>query len=237
MRVFQFAAIACLALIANQATATDKPAAKLPPPDPEHIRKMIPTRIEASYAGGELVEWRVEDRIAYVVRPTGTIDRQRRWIWIFPFWLGINDGHGRLHHRLYVERFLARGFHVAGIDVGTSCGSPTAAALCQKFYRRVLANYDLHPRARLVGQSNGGVMAYAWGFRNPECVDRIGGICPATDFRTWPTLPNVINFPDQGLGFQLSLEELTTRTAEFNPVDNLAPLAAAGVKLLHIHGD
>ena len=25
--------------------------------------------------------------------------------------------------------------------------------------------------------------------------------------------------------------------AEFNPVDNLAPLSKAGVKLLHIHGD
>ena len=33
------------------------------------------------------------------------------------------------------------------------------------------------------------------------------------------------------------MEELTRRAAEFNPIDNLAPLAKANVKILHIHGD
>ena len=86
-------------------------------------------------------------------------------------------------------------------------------------------------------QSNGGLIGYAWAFRHPECVDRIFGICPVTDFRTWPTLPTVLTAPAPGLGYDLSLEELTRRTTEFNPVDNVAPLAKAGVKILHIHGD
>jgi pimeloyl-ACP methyl ester carboxylesterase len=30
---------------------------------------------------------------------------------------------------------------------------------------------------------------------------------------------------------------LSGRAAEFNPIDNLAPLAKARVKILHIHGD
>jgi pimeloyl-ACP methyl ester carboxylesterase len=88
-----------------------------------------------------------------------------------------------------------------------------------------------------MGQSHGGLIAYGWAFRNPTCVERIAGICPATDFRSWPTLPNVVAFPAKGLDYGLSLAEIDRRSAEFNPIDNLAPLAKAGVTILHIHGD
>ena len=62
-------------------------------------------------------------------------------------------------------------------------------------------------------------------------------MCPATDFRSYPTLPNVVTVPTKGLDYGLSLEELDRRAGEFNPIENLAPLAKAGVKILHIHGD
>jgi pimeloyl-ACP methyl ester carboxylesterase len=175
--------------------------------------------------------------MAYLVEPTGKVDPQKRWVWTFPFWLAINDGHGRLQHRFYVERLLAAGFHVAGIDVGTSCGSPSAAEVCHEFYELLVAQHGLNRRARLVGQSNGGLIAYGWAFRHPDCVERIAGICPATDFRTWPGLANVVAFPAPGLGYGLSLEQLSGRVSEFNPIDNLRPLAGAGVKILHVHGD
>src|SRR5262249_55571770 len=61
--------------------------------------------------------------------------------------------------------------------------------------------------------------------------------CPATDFRTYPTLPNVISGPTEGLDYGLSLKELERRAGEFNPIDNLAPLPNAGGKCLHLHGD
>ena len=217
-------------------TMSATPAAAAPP-DPEYIRKQIPDVVSGTYSRGELVKLTVGERNAYVVKPKGKVDAERRWIWISPFWLGINDGHGALQHRDYVEQFLAAGFHVGGVDVGTSCGSPSAARLGQVFYERMVSQFRLHAKVRLVGQSNGGLIAYAWAFRRPDCVDRIFGIYPATDFRTWPTLPAMLNAPDPGLGYDLSLPELTRRTAEFNPIDNLAPLAKAGVKILHIHGD
>jgi pimeloyl-ACP methyl ester carboxylesterase len=203
----------------------------------EYVRKMIPSKISGEYRSGKLTELRVRGRMGYVVAPTGKVDAQRRWVWTFPFWLAINDGHGRLQHQFYVERLLAAGFHVAGIDVGTSCGSPSAAEVCHEFYQLLVSEHALNRRARLIGQSNGGLIAYAWAFRHPDCVDRIGGICPATDFRTWPGLANVIVFPERGLDYGLSLKQLTAQAAKFNPIDNLLPLAAAGVKILHIHGD
>src|SRR3990170_3549914 len=57
---------------------------RAPPPDPEYVRKMIPTKIVATYHGGDLVELRVRDRKAYLVRPTGRVDPQKRWIWFAP---------------------------------------------------------------------------------------------------------------------------------------------------------
>ena len=226
----------CLSIIASGRLAAT-PQSPATTSDAQRAVQMVPKKIAARYAGGELIELRVADRMAYVVKPTTKVDPQRRWLWEFPFWLGINDGFGTLQHRNYVEQALAAGFHVAGIDVGASSGSPAAAEVCQKFYDRLVADYDLHKRARIMGQSHGGLIAYGWAFRNPNCVARIGGICPATDFCSWPTLPTLVSFPPTGLDYGLSLEELSRRAAEFNPIDNLAPLAKAGVKILHIHGD
>src|SRR5579862_5430156 len=92
-------------------TAPKTPAPKPPQPDSEYIRRMIPTKIVGTYKNGELVELKFKGRIAYIVAPTGKVDAERRWVWIFPFWLGINDGHRNLQHRSYVEKYLAAGFH------------------------------------------------------------------------------------------------------------------------------
>jgi pimeloyl-ACP methyl ester carboxylesterase len=195
-----------------------------------------PKPIEGAYPSGELVRLEVEGRRAYLIRPTKKTDPKRRWIWVGPFWLAVNEK-GKIDHRMYVDTFLEAGFHVAGVDVGTSCGSPPGAEVYQKFYEQLIADHQLNPKARLLGQSNGGLISYAWAFRHPESVDRIGAIYPATDFRSWPGLPNVLKFPEPTLGYDLSLDELNRRAPEFNPIDNLAPLAKGGVKIFHIHGD
>jgi len=221
----------------NRAAATAAAESKRAAAQDEYIRRMIPTKIAGTYPSGKLIELRVHDRMAYLVEPTGKVDPQKRWAWIFPFWLEINDGHGRLQHRFYVDKLLAAGFHVAGVNVGTSCGSPAAAEVCQEFYKLLVEQHGLNRRARLVVQSNGGLIGYAWAFRHADCVDRIAGICPATDFRTWPGLPSVITAPEKGLGYNLTYAELVAHIGRLNPIDNLAPLAKAGVKILHIHGD
>ena len=197
----------------------------------------VPTKIAGTYRGGLLVALRVRGRIAYLIKPTGAVDPDKRWLWEFPFWLGINDGFGNAAHHFYIEKALAAGFHVAGVDVGSSFGSPAAAAVCQEFYELLVSRFGLHKRARLLGHSHGGLLAYGWAFRHPECVDRIAGMSPAADFRSYPTLANVVRIPPEGLGYGLSLEELDRRAPDFNPIDNLGPLAQAGVKILHLHGD
>jgi hypothetical protein len=203
---------------------------------PRPVQK-IPTKVAGTYRNGQLLPLEVHGRIAYLIKPTGRVDAQRRWVWEFPFWLGINDGFGSVAHRHYVEKALAAGFHVAGVDVGASCGSPAAAGVCQEFYDLLVSRYGLNKRARVLCHSHGGLIAYGWAFRHPRCVDRIAGMCPATDFRTYPGLLNALAAPTKGLDYGLTLEEFKRRAGEFNPIDNLAPLAKAGVKILHLHGD
>ncbi len=202
---------------------------------PRAVQK-IPTKIAGTYRNGQLLPLQVHGRIAYLIKPTGAVDSRKRWVWEFPFWLGINDGFGNVAHRHYVEKALAAGFHVAGVDVGPSCGSPAAADVCQEFHDLLVSRYGLNKRARLLCHSHGGLIAYGYAFRHPTCVDRIAGMSPATDFRTYPGLSNALAAPTKGLDYGLSLEEFKRRASEFNPVDHLAPLASAGVKILHLHG-
>ncbi|HEY8750474.1 MAG TPA: alpha/beta hydrolase [Tepidisphaeraceae bacterium] len=220
----------------NHAAVEDlQPPATKPATNPSTSK--IPTTVTGNYKGGDLIALRVHDRIAFLVKPTGPVDPQKRWLWEFPFWLGCNDGFGNIAHRYYIEKVLAAGFHVAGVDVGPSFASPASAEVCQEFYELLISRYGLHERARIMGHSHGGLIAYGYAFRHPACIDRVAGICPATDFRSYPGLPGVIAQSIKGLDYGLSLEELERRAAEFNPIDNLAPLANARVKILHIHGD
>lgn len=224
-------------LLKNLTAAAEEPKPSTEKSVAQRNAMKVPTTITGTYQGGELVELRVRDRIAFLIKPTGKVDPQHRWVWDFPFWLAVNDGFGSVAHRYYVEKLLAAGFHVAGVDVGPSCASPAAADVCQEFYEQLVSTHGLHKQARGLSHSHGGLIAYGWAFRHPTYVDRLAGMCAATDFRTYPSLAGVVTAPTKGLDYGLSLEELTTRAAEFNPVDNLAPLAKAGVKLLQLHGD
>ena len=155
VRICSVALLCGLAITVGRA-AGDEPKAPDAKAIAERNAMKIPTKIAGTYNGGELVELRVLDRIAYLVKPTGAVDPQKRWVWEFPFWLGINDGFGSLAHRYYLEKVLAAGFHVAGVDVGPSCGSPAAAEVCQEFYDQLVAKFGLNKRARVLGTATAG---------------------------------------------------------------------------------
>ena len=201
---------------------------------------------DLQFSNGVINRFSLAKMDSFVIVPAGKVDPQRRWVWVAPMWLVFtkhekNPLPTRVEYEFYVESLLAHGFHVAGVNVGTSLGSPASAEAFDKFYEFVINKYQLNPKARLIGQSQGGLMAYGWAFRHPEKVDRILGIYPALDLRSWPTLEKVVGPKSVGnpvFGFQaMSLDELKKRLPEFNPIDNLKPLADAKVKIFHIHGD
>ncbi len=179
--------------------------------------------------------------MGYVYKPSGKIDSKRRWVLISPMYLGINSKQqGEMVYGYYIEPLLAAGYHVAGIDIGTTYGSPAGVAIYQAFYEYVVRNYRLNQKARAIAQSNGGLRVYCWAYRHPKEIERIFGIFPALDLRAWPGLAQIVgpkSIIPRGMVYPLTPAELKTRLAEFNPIDNLAPLAKAGVKIFHVHGD
>ena len=196
--------------------------------------------MNVEYEHGTLVPLRCLGTVGFIIKPKGPVDPDHRWIWDSNHFLAIHwsDG-GGVVHRYLVERALERGFHVVGVDVGTSLGSPAGAEIYQKFYELIRGKYGLNRRARMIGHSNGGLITLGWAFRHPEQVDRVVGIFPATDLRSWPGVDRVCGpgeITPSGLSYGLDRDELETRLTEFNPIDNLQPLAKAGVKIYHIHG-
>ena len=178
--------------------------------------------------------------MGYVYKPNGKIDPKRRWVWISPMYLGINSKQqGEMPYRYYIEPLLAAGYHVVGIDIGCTFGSPAGVAIYQTFYEYVVKNYRLNKEARAIAQSNGGLRIYCWAYRHPKEIERIFGIFPVLDLRDWPGLAQFFgqSHIPAGMVYPLTPAELEARLAEFNPIDNLAPLAKAGVKIFHVHGD
>jgi hypothetical protein len=77
------------------------------------------------FANATVYAIRFEGTRGYLIEPTKTTDSKRRWIWISPLWVAFNSPTwGDSFARYYVQRALDAGFHVVGVDVGTTCGSP-----------------------------------------------------------------------------------------------------------------
>ena len=195
-------------------------------------------------SGCRYVEFEVNGRKGCIVEPTGKTDGKKRWVWFSPGWMPCgtipkkNRKGGTAEHRYYVRRTLERGFCVVGVDCMVSCGSPKAIETYERTYEKITGEYGLNPKVRMFGQSNGGIMVYNWAVRHPDSVDRILGIYPATDLRSWPGLEKACDAEfTHGNGYDMTPAELEARLGEFNPIEQLEPLAKAGVSILHLHGD
>lgn len=136
---------------------------------------------------------------------------------------------------------LGRGFHVVYMSVPDMLGSPTAVAHWNTFYRVLTGRFGFARKVALVGLSRGGLYCYNWAAANPEKTACIYGDAPVCDFKSWPGGfgEGKRSDPDWDLvlkcyGFRSDEEAKAYR---MNPVDHLAPLAAAKVPLLHVFGD
>lgn len=136
---------------------------------------------------------------------------------------------------------LGRGFHIVSMSVPDLLGSPPAVALWNKCYAELTGKYGFAKKVALVGLSRGGLYCYNWAAANPEKVACIYGDAPVCDFKSWPGAFGKGKRSDVDWQRILTLhgfkndEEAKAYTK--NPVDNLAPLAAAKVPLLHVYGD
>lgn len=170
----------------------------------------------------------VQERPAFFIEPVNRpTDRPTPWVWYAP----TLPQHPGSQERWMFERFIASGFAIAGIDVGESCGSPDGVALFDALYGELTGQLGLSPRPALLARSRGGLMLYNWAATHPHSVACIAGIYPVCNLASYPGLAQAAG------AYGLSTEALAARLTELNPIDRLAPLAAAGVPIFHLHGD
>ena len=163
---------------------------------------------------------------AFVALPGHAVKGPIPWVFYAPTLPGLPDG----CDALWMRPVLGRGIAVAGIDVGESCGNPEGRRLFSAFHGELVARGFLK-KACLLARSRGGLMLYNWAAENPEAVACVAGIYPVCDLQSFPGLPAAAK------AYGLSEEGMASLLTQHNPVDRLAPLAAAGVRIFHVHGD
>ena len=176
-------------------------------------------------------EWTVDGCPAVLVSPRQAA-QGRPWIWraeFFDAFPGVD------------LELLARGWHLAYLHVGNTFGCPEALAHWDPFYAQLTTDKGLAPRPVLEGLSRGGLYIYNWATCHPDQVCCLYGDAPVCDFKSWPGGRG--RGPGSPADWQALLEgyhfnsEAEALAYKGNPVDDLAPLAAAGIPILHVYGD
>jgi len=187
--------------------------------------------MQSVWHGFQRYDFEVDGKPVLVVAPEQPATG-RPWVW-----------HGEFfgHKPAPDIALLKRGFHVVYMRVPNMLGAPKAVAHWNAFYEDLTDKYRFAKKVALVGLSRGGLYCYNWAAANPDKVACIYGDAPVCDFKSWPGGKG--NGKGSPRDWQLVLEcygfenEAEAIAYGKNPVDNLAPLAAAKVPLLHVYGD
>lgn len=185
---------------------------------------------ESDWHGFRRFDFRVNDRACIVVTPKATAEGTP-WIWRARFF-----GH---EPQADIE-MLKRGYHLAYCDVGNLFGSPEAVAHWNRFYEYLTKEHGFAQKMALEGMSRGGLIIYNWAAANPGKVACLYGDAPVCDFKSWPGGKGSGKGSAKAWQDCLKAYGLTEEQAmayDRNPIDQLAPLAGAGIPVLHVVGD
>ena len=185
----------------------------------------------SQWNGYERLDFEVDGRACLLVLPK-TPAPGKPWIWRTEFFGHEPQGDVAL---------LGKGFHVAYMDVQNLYGAPVALDHMDAFYTQLTAQFGLSPKTVLEGFSRGGLFAFNWAARNPQRTAAVYVDAPVLDFKSWPGgkgrspgSPGDWERLQQVYAFASEAEALDYK---LNPVDNLAPLARAGIPILSVCGE
>ncbi len=185
--------------------------------------------VESRQFGAKRLDFPAGGGKGFVILPeTSAGDGPMPWIWYAPTLIGQHPDES---HAWMFRQLLDKGFAIAGVDVGESFGNPEGRRTYTAFYELAVPRYGLVAKACFMPQSRGGLMLYNWAAENPQRVQCIAGIYTVCDLSSWPGLEKACS------AYAMSEDELLACLAQHNPVERLAPLAAAGIPILHVHGD
>lgn len=186
---------------------------------------------KSDWHGFDRYEFPVQGKTASVVVPRQPA-AGKPWVW-----------HGEFfgHKPAPDIALLGQGFHIVYLAIPDMLGCPAAVEHWNALYAELTGKYGFAKKTSLVGLSRGGLYVYNWASANPDKVACIYVDAPVCDFKSWPGgkgkgkgSPRDWQLVMERFGFKSEAEALAY---DKNPVDNLAPLARAGVPLLHVYGE
>ncbi|RHJ79711.1 alpha/beta fold hydrolase [Parabacteroides sp. AM08-6] len=180
---------------------------------------------KSEWNGYDRYDFTFNDRQAIVVAPRKA-RKGNPWIWRPAFF----DAFPNVDKAL-----LEKGFHVVYYDVTHLYGSPHAVALGTDFYNYMRRYYQLSPKVTLEGFSRGGLFAFNWAAKNTDKVACIYVDAPVCNLFSWPGRKEAQLWNDMLKEWGKTEEEMAN--FKENPIDNLAPLAAAGIPIISVCGD
>jgi hypothetical protein len=185
---------------------------------------------KSDWNGFDRYDFSVDGRQCLVVVPKSPA-KGNPWIWRTEFFGHEPQGDIAL---------LGKGFHVVYMDVQNMYGAPVAMQHMDAFYDVLTKQHGLAKKTVLEGISRGGLFAFNWAARHPDCVACLYVDAPVCDFKSWPGGKGKgKGSPDDWKNCLkvYGLSEAEAMEYKLNPIDNLAPLAKAGVALIHVVGD
>jgi pimeloyl-ACP methyl ester carboxylesterase len=185
----------------------------------------------ADYRGYSMSNLVVDGCNAHLVQPKLPL-AGRPWVWRTMLWDAFPTADLAL---------LKAGFHLAFIDVGNTFGCPDAMKHFDAFHAALTAQFHLSRKPALEGLSRGGLYAYRWAYVNKDKVGCIYGDAPVCDMKSWP------GGKGKGSGspadWQKAIKDYHFASEQpmmdfkGNPIDILAPIAAAHIPILHVCGN
>ena len=177
-------------------------------------------------------KFQVDGCEAWVVEPKVEASG-KPWTWTMEFPDAFTERTG-------VLQLLEKGFHHVYLNVGNTFGCPSAVKHFDAFYK-VLVDGGLSRKAALIGISRGGLYCYNFAVEDPSRVACIYGDAAVCDIKSWPGgkgkgtgSPGDWKSLIPLYGFK---DEAEAMNFKGNPVDSLAPLAVAGIPIIHVVGD
>ncbi len=195
----------------------------------EDYQNVIARKVSA-WNGFERSDFTVAGRAALLASPK-TPAPGNPWIWRTEFFG---------HEPQADIALLGKGFHVAYIDLQNLYGAPVAIEAMDRFYDHLTKTFGLSRKVVLEGFSRGGLFAFNWAAHRPADVAGLYVDAPVCDFKSWPggkgKGPGSPN-DWQNLLKVYGFTEAQAIAFDKNPVENLAPLAKAGVPIFAVIGD
>ena len=196
------------------------------------------TLLAAQSFPGKVSEWKghprfdfeVAQRSVTVVTPEKAAEG-RPWLWRGEFFGAFST---------VDEALLNQGWHVVYMDCSNTFGSPDTMRRWAELYDLLTEKHALSRRPVLLGMSRGGLYVYNWAAIHPERVGLIYGDAPVCDVKSWPggKGKGKGSAQDWELFKQVyGLSESQAVDWKLNPIDILAPIAAARIPIIHVVGD